>query len=386
MLKNYVFAVAFMLFYGLGALAMESSTSQVQTAANATLSSAVKAFKATPSEETWDALLASLKMLNIGPQAVFQANAEFSGLGIRAIDAGQSIVWVYPQNTPFKAVLVQWREIKPGKTIKARHHHIIHSAPIVTKRSQILNLPENVVVKEAKMIDTNGKCLLLTGFEGATHNIWLRSYKLNENWTENNAVLTAIPPFLLNNISGRVSFSGKDIILTINSRGQKSPSTEGNEAEGLVYKLPLHLIDGKYQLEGKPAAESPYNAVFQFVQAYGQAKMELAKVWLADPSLISVPKYSGLAGKGSGASRIISISGAAPGVYRFRLITFANDDLVFDVVKLKTRWAIKSIFIAPADLLWQHIAKNLTSVAVGKSGPDMAEVKSQAENKISIPR
>ena len=49
------------------------------------------------------------------------------------------------------------------------------------------------------------------------------------------------------------------------------------------------------------------------------------------------------------------------GLSRFRLMTFDKDDLIMDVGKVKSQWAIKALFIAPPDPLAQKLVGTLPS-------------------------
>ena len=78
----------------------------------------------------------------------------------------------------------------------------------------------------------------------------------------------------------------------------------------------------------------------------------------------SIPDYLGLYHRPSGAPAFKLIAMAAPlnGGARYRLITYEKNDLILDIAKIKAQWAIKGLFIAPAD----PVAKRL----MGLSQPD----------------
>ncbi|HEY9868774.1 MAG TPA: hypothetical protein V6D08_06380, partial [Candidatus Obscuribacterales bacterium] len=172
-----------------------------------------------------------------------------------------------------------------------------------------------------------------------------------------------IPPFLLSNLKGKLSFSGSDLSFTIQPPSARAPehATAGPAGDPVSpsYKLALRLVNGRYALDGKAVEDTPYNAVYQFTQALASGRLDVAKAWLADPKLITVARYVKLSVNSSGAMRILNMSGPPTGTYRFRLVTFEKNDLVLDVVKSKTLWAIRAIFVAPADALIQQIARDL---------------------------
>ena len=74
--------------------------------------------------------------------------------------------------------------------------------------------------------------------------------------------------------------------------------------------------------------------------------------------------------------------------YRYRLVTFDRYDLIFDVTKSKQQWAIKALFIAPADPLLHKIARSLPPAEVKQQtlpadGGKPAESPVKEEEKVS---
>ena len=133
--------------------------------------------------------------------------------------------------------------------------------------------------------------------------------------------------------------------------------------------MPFKLIAGRYILEGSACEDTPYHAILSFVHAIDQGRTDLAKAWLIDSSLVSIPKYIGLGTKPAATpSRIIRMVSPAATSYRYRLVTFGRYDLICDVIKTKRQWAIKALFIAAADPVLQKIARNLQP-AQGQQSP-----------------
>lgn len=359
---------------------------------NAALTSALAAYKAQPNDITWNDVIEQFKayLTQLGakmePAAVLKANPDLPAIGTKVIAAGTASVWHWPQLTQNR-IIVAWREAKAQPPIRRRPQ-----PPIVTAKVQVMQLPPNVVLKDARVIDAivaesaakapapaekkkpeNAKFLVLAGNDRVTSNMWLSSYRLagGVGWAQNTEPLSMIPPFLFQNLTGTIAFQGNDLMLTVKPKPGADGLTEQNS-----YKLALRLVEGHYALEGKAVEDTPYNAVYQFVQAATQGRLDLAKAWLFDNGPASVPKYVGLTNRAATATplRIINMSGGAPGVYRFRLVTFDKNDLIFDVFKPKTQWAIKGIFIAPADPLFQKIARAMPSLQEKPAmPPDAAE-------------
>jgi len=98
----------------------------------------------------------------------------------------------------------------------------------------------------------------------------------------------------------------------------------------------------------------------QFVQAVQQGRADLAKGWLVDAKLISIPKYIGIMGRPAGQPfKLIPMANPGNGISRFRFMTFEKDDLIIDVGRYKNQLAIKGLFVAPPDPLAQKLVGSL---------------------------
>jgi hypothetical protein len=241
---------------------------------------------------------------------------------------------------------------------------------IVVQESKLVSAPSTIVSIGKKAVRTDyTRSLILAGVE-KTGNTWLHGYRLADgNWVEAADLFGGVPPYLLQNLAGKVSFSGNDLILSVGSQGAPTTASSG-------YRIVLRLVSGKYCLEGKSGAEGPIAVVEQFAQALQQNRFDLAKGWLADAKLMSIPKYVGITGHSTAQPlRIIPMASPGNGNSRFRLITFSKDDLIVDVGKdRKTQQlAIKSIFIAPPDPVAQKLLGNL-------SLPVVSDQKAGGEN------
>ena len=363
---------------------------KVEGAASAdALSQAAAAFRSGPTEVSFGEFVKAFKSYLSEPgrarldaAALGRAVPDLNDFGARALEAGSARLWTFPKITQAQEAVVVWLETKPGVGKKA--------APQVVSRVQSLAVPAGVSLTEAKIIETRppapvparkpgvtgpaaaaaakvknggGRFLILIGSDRNLGSVWLRSYKQEAGaFRENREPLALIPPFLLSNLSGKATFNGSEIVLHVHPAGlpPAADAASGQEKESSTYKLALRLVDGRYALEGKVAEDTPYNAVFQFVQALLSGRVDLAKAWLVDPRLISIPRYLGLSTKTFATPpRIINMSSPPSGAFRYRLITFEKDDLIIDVARSKTLWAIKAIFIAPADPIMHKIVKSL---------------------------
>lgn len=369
----------------------KAKTAEPAEPSTETLQKAVDAYKADPGEVTWAAVIEALKnwlaASRLESVALLKATPAVSLLSPRILEAGPVRIWSFPGIAQSKAALLQWHE---SKTVMVPGRRRRVAQTVVSSRMQLLGIPTGIVLKDARIVDIparniearhaaeagkaeevkakpdSGRFLILAGNDQNGNRMWLESFRLGpEGFQQNAEPFAFIPPYLLNNLSGSVGFSGSEIVLTVRTNSKE-------QAAAASYKLALRLVGGRYALEGEPAEDTPFNTVYQFVHAIGQGRVDLAKGWLADPTTSNIPKYIGLTGKAATAAmKIINMSGPPAGIYRYRLVTFDKDDLVFDVYKPKVQWAIKGIFIAPADPLIEKIARDSALPPVDK--PKAAE-------------
>lgn len=362
----------------------------------ANLSKAIDDYKANPADTTWAPVVAFLQSLLNDPQATqldlskLQAIVpQLSQLGLKVFDGGQARIWSFPQIPQSREIVVEWREVKlakPGVETKV-------ASKSVTAHTQVISLPD-VLVADAKVVNVPGpgglaqakplvkgqkapikpaaqtkvpaaKFLVLTGNDRQTRTVWWYSYKFTSNgWLPASDLLANVPSSLMNNVQGKVALSGSDLVVTVTPNINQT--TSYGKPDNTSYRLVFHLSGGKYVMEGKPVDESIHSVIFQFIRAEREGRMELAKTWVADPKLASIPKYIGLSARlGDGQLRLVSMPGPSNGCQRFRLVTFGRDDLIFDVGRAtdprtkQTQWIIKAIFVAPADPSLQKFARNL---------------------------
>jgi hypothetical protein len=166
----------------------------------------------------------------------------------------------------------------------------------------------------------------------------------------------------LQNLSSRASFFGNDLILSIGgiNSSELSDKGTGNQTSLNGYRIVLKLISGKYCLEGLNTGEDgAFSVAWQFARALEQNKPDLAKIWLTDAKLISIPKYIGYFSKAQPTIKIIPMTSPVLGTSRFRLVTALKEDLILDVCKSRALpFGVKALFIAPPDPLANKLLSN----------------------------
>jgi hypothetical protein len=315
--------------------------------------------------------------------------AGLADLGLVCMQQSSLKLWYFPQ-APDNGVYLQWPQSRPkpsAKSEEAEEHAAVQYLPLpgstALKDARVLFLaahPHDTVAQPGIKKKTKqppatvhrlttpshpaNKFLVLAGIQQPGGKLWLDCYQFSAGtWKENSAPLSKIPPLLIGNLTGDVSFVGNDLVLTA-SPSDIQATTGGGTVKGAkpdfsVYKLSMKLVDNYYMIDGQGHADTAHGAVTQFLQAAQRNRTDLAKAWVEDPSLANIPRYLKLFNqKPLSNFRIISLS-APHSIYRYRLITFGKDDLIFDVGHPKDQWIIKAIFVAPSDLGWQRIAENL---------------------------
>lgn len=342
------------------------------TSASSLLAQAVALYKTSPGPSTLSEVLRSFKTVLSDPagqkapaQSIIKANPCLGDLGVRALESGAGRIWFFPRIALSREIIVQWTDTRSEVTFVGRRHRKKITSVAVGK-IQSLYLPVSVRLKEAKVVagKDGPRVLILCGESNGT-SLWLAAYEQSGGlWRESPDYFDCLPSFLRNDVSGRVSFRGADLLFMV---ARVVPAAKaglavsgGNlpESDSSTYKFWLRLTDSGYVLESHVADEEPYRVVYQFLQAFQQAKSDLARSYLVDGKLLSIPKYLGLRIPQT-PYRVAEMSSPWSGGYRFRLVTFLKNDLIFDVGKVKDKVLIKGIFIAPADQFLQEIAKNL---------------------------
>ena len=362
------------------------------------LQQALAAYSQSPDQPGFDRLVNVMKdalcqppLRDVDASVVIKNHPQLADLGARAIDAGGTKVWAF-NKCPFAqtCIIVSGHPAAPAAPGKAPafpaayraqllsmpQYISIWSAKIVTKSNpaavKIVKVGKGRNAKLVKQVvpaapaapgaSANPKYLVITGNDRSTGLITLYGLKPTEaGWTAAPELFTSVPPFLLSSVQGKASFSGADIVLAIASN--KPPAEKpavGGKTTGPAsgsYKIVLKFVNSKYLLEGKAPDEGPAMVIHQFLQAVKDGRQDVAKAWLADDHLASIPKYLGLYGKSDQVYKLVAMSNPMGGGSRFRVVTFGKDDLILDVGTIKkvvygkpaSYVAIKALFVAPPD-------------------------------------
>ncbi|HEY9676571.1 MAG TPA: hypothetical protein V6C76_01115 [Drouetiella sp.] len=354
-----------------------AATINAAAARNAALNEAVKNYKARPDTATWDVAWRIVHDILIQPATVKASAASITGayhglsdLGVSVIDGEGARVWAFPRVPEAQSVILQWNATTSTTVQKpvGRRHKMVSQVTVVSSpRAQVLNVAPGVLLNDAHLM-TGAHNLMLSGNVKSSGAVWLQAFKLVENqWTETNDVFAGVPPFLTQNLVGKASFSGNDLVLTIG--GGKTPAGK-TQPQSSGYKIVLKFADGHYSFQTHSGEDAPTLTALQFVQAVQQGHTDLAKALLADPRLISIPKYIGLGKKAGQPFKLISMANPGPGMFRYRLMTFDKNDLIMDVINYKKAWTVKALFIAPPDPVAQKLVGSLPTVSTEKPAPE----------------
>lgn len=349
------------------------------------LAAAISQYNSQPDNASFERVMASLGELLMHPTfskadtiSILKANPGLSELGLRVISFSGSRIWTFPRVAHAQSILLSWQHTTSTAVGAGRRKTVVHS---VSPRAQFLCLPQGITLSDARLVSRavqlppakkghkpvvvqGPRNLVLTGNERATGLIWLKALKPSDgNWYDTPEMLSSIPPFLLQNVQGKASFSGSDLVLNIAAQHQESVPTKNNRVQSGSYRIVLKLVNGHYVMEGKAPDEGPFAVANQFAQAIQDGRQDMAKAWLTDGKLAAIPGYLGLYGKSDKPFRVIAMANPLSGGSRFRIITFGKDDLIIDIGLVK-RWeggkartfhAVKGVFIAPPDPFAQRL-------------------------------
>jgi hypothetical protein len=329
---------------------------------------AAAAYRMNPSSQSFAEVLRVLKAIIVSPpgqhassQAIIRANPALADLGPKVIDAVQGRIWTFNKVKHANEVLVQWFEVK-SQTVRVRRRTVTTHA--VSTRFEALHLPSGVILREARVVGPKEapRQLILSGERYGA--LFLRAYTLADNvWHEEEGHFATIPSFLTENVSGKVTFKGADLVFVVARIPPKFTPNAPNlpEADSSTYKFWLHYVGGKYVVQTRVPSEDQYAVVYSFLQAIQNNQTELAKSFLADPNLVNLLRYVSLNKPPEKPYKVVEMAVPPAGVHRFRLVTFSKNDVIFDVGHYKGRPAIKSIFFAPADSYLREMKQYLAN-------------------------
>jgi hypothetical protein len=375
-----------------------SAASTALAAHAAAVAARIKDYKQSPDAGSWDAALREVRDFAQIPQtgkmsqaALMQLIPSLTDIGTKFVDFSGNRLWNFTRVPECQHVILQWQSVTPGvdeAVIVKGRRRIVRSNPTVAWKADLVRVNPGVQIKEARIVSsvattTVGKrvvrsesprSLVFVGTEKSGSS-YLRAFRSGGGtWSETPEVFNGVPPYVLQNLSGKASFSGNDLVLAIGgtstSDGGDAKTGAGTASNG--YRIVLKLVGGKYTIDGGKNGEDGALAVTaQFASALQQNRPDLAKAWLADPKLASIPKYIGYFTKTAPALRIIPMATPGNGNARFRLITSMKEDLIVDVGKIKALpFAVKAVFVAPPDPLASKILSNLQAPVATAGGKD----------------
>ena len=354
-----------------------------------------QAYRQSPDDSTWRdfvdtfrVFLSDGRTLKVPASAVIQQNRALKDLQARGIDAGGARVWTFSGSQHNHTMVIQ---SGGGATEGSSAAHAV-----------IVPVPDTVNITAAKIVrsftttTTNVKVkrkivqktvrvegpsmLVVAGLDRVTGLVYLGAYRPGgTSWSATSEPFSQIPSHFMQTLSGQVSFSGNDLVLSIASPNPApAPETTDPPADkpkngmprpkSSSYQIVLKFVGGHFTVAGTPGKDVPLQVITSFVQCMRTNRMDLAKAWIAEPALISIPKYIGLTGRNQEPYKLVAMSAPLSGGTRHRLVTGGKHDLIFDCGKVKKDILIKGLFIAPPDPL----TKNLMGTMIGAPPPPPA--------------
>lgn len=381
----------------------ESQGDEEKKAALANLDAGLKAYKDNPGAQTWQPVWNSIKTLvafavsrHGDPFVLVKANHDLVDMGLHLTDGGCVKTLSFPKTAECKECLVVWQEMGFARVLpatgKGRGRRAPSPPPSVLK-VQALALTPSTNLLDARLVattapgaapapakvagkgaggrvavkvpvrSTTGKVLVFLGSDRKTGSAYLGGYKLVDGrFVTYPELLSGVPPFLLQCMQGKIAFNGTGVVLTADAPRIPAGSTDSAATGTGGYKISLVFAGDHYVLDGKSGVDPQTTVAMQFVHAIQSGRADLVKAWLADPKLASIPGYIGLYSRGdNSALKLVPMAPPPTGNARFRLVTYAKNDLILDIGKVKQQWAVKALFIAPPDPLAKKLADTMPS-------------------------
>lgn len=358
---------------------------------SAALTARAQAYKLSPDDTTWKDFLETFRVylsdgrtLRAPGSLVIAQNKSLKDLQAKAIEAGGARVWTFPGSQNNHSLVIQSgggvsTEGAPAakavivpvpETVNITTAKIVKS---FTTKTESIKIRRKVIQKTVRV--EGPSMLVVAGLDRVSGLVYLGAYRPGGNsWSATSEPFSQISQNFLQTLSGQASFNGNDLVLSVSSQSPAEPETKVETKTGSQpprpksssYQIVLKFVGGHFIVAGAPGSKDvPLQVVTYFVQCMRTGRMDLAKAWLADPSLLSIPKYLGLVGRNQEPYKVISMSSPASGGTRYRLVTTQKHDLIFDCGKVKKDIMIKAMFIAPPDPL----TKNLMGTLVGATPP-----------------
>lgn len=364
------------------------------------LSPLANQYKENPDENSWNQyfnlfkeVLANPAFSQVDSQLLMQSNPSMQEFRAKAQELpGAGRVWSFLGPKESHTAIFQSSQGRvflipmPALTALREARFLSHVAAATppTAPGKPVHMPVHKPLDNPAAI-ASSKYLAFIGGDRATGNLWFKGYKIeNGALFEAPEVFASLPPFFTQSVSGKASFAGNEIVLTILPPVTSDPykssevKAEKPKAPAVGYRVTLKFVGNHYTLAGKLPEEGPHAIALVFAQALAAGRTEIAKSWLIDPKLICIPKYLGLIGRDSPPMRLVPMTSTVFGGSRFRLVTGAKDDLIIEVGvisqsgRLKGKTAIKGIFVAPPDALAQKITGTIIMPQVAAPAPATA--------------
>jgi len=252
-------------------------------------------------------------------------------------------------------------EKKHGKSRRTRLR-TTHLKKVAILHAQSINMPAGVEIRQACIFNGAGgktRFLAILGWDLQSGHAWTYGLKRSSTgWIQFADLWQQVPSFLLQSGQAKTKFSENNLVITIggNSGAENAGSTGG-------YELVMPFVENHFSLTRNEALDPARGVALQFLLAIQAKRPDLAKIWLLDPQLASIPGYLGLYARPAGSSllKLVNMSPPLNGGIRFRIITGTKDDLILDIGKFKGQWLVKALFIASADELSREIGRFVPS-------------------------
>jgi hypothetical protein len=380
----------------------ESQGDEEKKTALANLDAGLKAYKDDPAAKTWQPVWDSIKTLvtcavsrHSDPFVLVKANHDLVDLGLHLTDTGSVKTLSFPKTAECKECLVVWQESGFARVLPATGKGRARRAPLPPPsvlKVQAVALAPSTNLLDARLIATTapgaapvsirvagkwagrlafkapvrsitGKVLVFLGSDRKTGSAYLGGYKLVDGrFVTDSNLLSGVPPFLLQCMQGKIAFNGTGVVLTADAPRVPAGSTDTAATGTGGYKISLIFAGDHYVLDSKSGVDPQTTVAMQFLRAIQSGRADLVKAWLVDPKLASIPGYIGLYSRGdNSALKLVPMAPPPTGNARFRLVTYAKDDLILDIGKVKQQWAVKALFIAPPDPLAKKLAGTMQS-------------------------
>jgi len=377
----------------------------------AKLNKVLATYKAQPDPVNWDAFWRgfqqTVREMTGKHQEVLTILKSVNGineLGFRLVQSPGLRVYSFVGAPESQQIFLEWKEtdvLKPPPKGMRKARTGGSLSVVSTAKFETLACPANVTISDGRLLTqslerdskseslpavcpTRHRFLVLSGIDRKSGLPWLKGFLLaGGSWVSHPELFSGIPPYLLENVQGKPTFSGSNLVFTSDSSraslGSPNISDKQETGHSSGYRIVLRFLADHYAFDTKSALDAAMAIALQFSQAIQTGRVDLVKAWLIDPRLASIPGYLGLYNRPSTspAYRLIAMAPSTNGASRFRLITYEKDDLILDVGKIKSQWAVTGLFIASPDTYAKKLMGQMHELGGPKGGSqsDSARLK-----------